>query len=334
MFRIGLMGCGSVADFGHVPAILSTPGLELVALFDPSQPHLQALGDKYGIAGRFDDAEQFFAQKLDAVIISSPPFVHLENALLAFKHGCDVLCEKPLASTEEEAREMEAAAVKAGRKLYTAFVYRFSPVAQQIREWVHARTVGEIKALRLIYDWGLHGQYMQDSAGKWVESPLWHGRMIEGGPMVDCGVHQIDLARWWLGSDVKTWQSAGAWVSNYEAPDHVYVHLRHESGALTTVETSFTYDHTAREPVSIFTYDLIGTGGTLHYNRDGYILEARTGEGTIRVPGASEKNFPGMWSAFQHALETGDPGDLASPDDGIRATAIANEATASAIAQS
>jgi predicted dehydrogenase len=151
--------------------------------------------------------------------------------------------------------------------------------------------------------------------------------MLEGGPLVDCGVHQIDLARWWLGSEVESFDSVGAWVVDYDDPDHIYLHMHHANGALTTVEVSFTFGHTAREPFSVFSYHLVGTGGILRYERDGYVLEAHTGSGTIRLPGSSEKNFAGMHEAFLHALETGDPGDLALPADGIVATRIASQAT-------
>jgi predicted dehydrogenase len=327
------MGCGEVADFGHIPAILQTPGLELAAVYDPSPNRLQLIGDKYGIANRFGDLERFFDCKLDAVIVASPAPTHLENGIAAARHACHVLCEKPLEADEARSLRLAQEVSSEGKALFTAFCYRFSPVAQQIRSWVRDGIVGEIRALRLIYDWNLHGRYEPTANGEWIESPRWRGRMIEGGPLVDCGVHQIDLARWWLGSEITSVEAAGAWVSDYEAPDHIYCHLRHANGALTTVETSFTFGHTARDPWSIFSYHLIGTGGLLRYERDGYLVEAHTWSETIRVPGASEKNFPGMWGAFAHWLETGEKGDLATPEDGIIATKLATRATEAAIAQ-
>ena len=84
---------------------------------------------------------------------------------------------------------------------------------------------------------------------------------------------------------------------------------------------------TVREPISLFQYHLIGTGGLIRYEREGWILEARTGTETIRVPGASEKSFPGMYDALASALLTGDDGDMPSPQDGLIATRIARTAT-------
>ena len=149
--------------------------------------------------------------------------------------------------------------------------------------------------------------------------------------MVDCGVHQIDLSRWWLGQEVERYEAAAAWVSDYDAPDHVYLHLDHSRGAHTMVEMSFTYGHTAKDPLPHFSYHLIGTGGVLRYDRDGYVLEARTGQETLRVPGASEKNFSGMYAEFERALSTGEPGNLATARDGLVATRIARTATERAI---
>ena len=151
--------------------------------------------------------------------------------------------------------------------------------------------------------------------------------------MVDCGVHQIDLARWWLGSEVAHYQAAGAWVEDYRSPDHMWLHLDHDSGAHTMAEMSFSYGHTARDPLTHFSYHLIGTEGMIRYDRDGWLFELRTKHGTHHLPGASEKNFEGMHAAFAHALETGERGALPTGQDGLRATQIARQATELAIAQ-
>ncbi|AIE87988.1 Gfo/Idh/MocA family protein [Fimbriimonas ginsengisoli] len=326
MARVGVMGCGAVAEFGHLPAIVGTPGLELVALFDPSASRVNAMSERFG-GTPFTDPGAFFAAKPEAIVVASPAGTHLENVLAAAERGIHVLCEKPLAMNDDDAQTMIDAMASAGKMLFTGFVYRFSPVALQIKKWVEEEIAGDIRSLRLIYDWDLHGQWEQTSDGKWIESPRWRGRMLEGGPMVDCGVHQIDLARWWLGGEVLRYDVAAAWVSDYEAPDHVYLHMDHEGGAHTMVEMSFTYGHTAAEPAPIFTYDLIGTGGVIHFNRDGWRLDVRHGQGTLVAPGASEKNFPGMYAAFSEALRTGEPGMMPSGRDGLVATRIARTAT-------
>jgi predicted dehydrogenase len=319
------MGCGHVAEFGHLPAIQEAAGLELVALYDPvpgkAADHAAIFGGQ-----PFEDPEAFFSTDLDVVAITSSAPAHRENVLNAAKHGVHVICEKPIAMTDEEGEEMCAAMEAVGKEFFVGFCYRFSPVAQQIKRWVEDGIVGEIRALRLIYNWHLHGQFMRSPEGEWIESPLYRGRMEEGGPLVDCGVHQIDLARWWLGSEVTKQSAAGAWIGNFEAPDHIWLHMTHASGALTTVEVSYAHGHTVKEPRSIFTYELIGTGGVIRFDRDGYILEARHGQGTIIAPGSSEKYFPGMYAALVERLN-GSNVEMPTADDGIIATLIARHAT-------
>lgn len=333
MKKIGLMGCGMVADYGHLPAILATEGLEAWAVYDPDPERAYGLQKKYGIPHGYAVSSMFMESGIDAVVITSSAPAHRQNLDEAARYGLPVLCEKPLASTDADAISMIKTMDDAGLMLATGFCYRYSPVAQNIKRLVEGGAIGSVRSLRLIYIWSLHGRDVVDEGGHVSPNPYFVGRMDEGGPMVDCGVHQIDLARWWLGSDVEHYQAAGAWVENYQAPDHMWLHLDHENGAHTMAEMSFTYGHTVRDPLAHFSYHLIGTDGIIRYDRDGWVFEVRTRYGTHRLPGASEKNFEGMYAAFGRALETGDTGELPTGFDGLRATQIAREATESVIAR-
>ncbi|MBC8065916.1 MAG: Gfo/Idh/MocA family oxidoreductase, partial [Chlorobia bacterium] len=245
MIRIGIVGCGEVANFGHLPAITSNPSLELAALFDPSEANLNATAAKFGNPPTFKDLAGFYSVGLDAVVIASPAPTHRENVLYAATQGVHVLCEKPISDDEDEAREMADAMAKSGKIFTIGFCYRFSSVSTQIRDWVGQGVIGKVRSLRFVYIWNLHGRYRPGpDDGAWIESPPWRGRMVEGGPMVDCGVHSVDLARMWLGTDPVRIHGEGAWVADYEAPDHMYLHLDHSCGAHTMVEMSFTFCHT------------------------------------------------------------------------------------------
>lgn len=317
------MGCGDVATFGHLPAISQTDGLELAAAFDPDPRRLSRL--EPGTPG-FTVEDEFFAQPLDAVVVASPVGAHRANVLACAERKLPVLCEKPIAASDEDAAQMIEA--MGDTPLWTAFVYRFSPVAIQIKRWLDDGVIGTPRFFRFVYDWNLHGQYAVDESGAWSESPRFRGRMLEGGPLVDCGVHQIDLVRWWSGLEISDWTAAGAHVlDGFDAPDTTFLHLALGEEVRASVEVSFAYGHTAKEARSLFTYDVFGTGGTIRYDRDGYLLEARTGEGTIRAEGASEKNFAGMYAALRDALHSGDHCLLPSATDGLIATRIATDAT-------
>ena len=95
---------------------------------------------------------------------------------------------------------------------------------------------------------------------------------------------------------------------------------------------SFAYTHTAKEPRAHFSYHLIGTDGLIRFDRDNWHFEVRNSHGTEYIPGASEKNFTGMYHAWRDALETGVSGNLPSAHDGLLVTRIARAATEQVIA--
>ncbi|RYG27798.1 Gfo/Idh/MocA family oxidoreductase, partial [bacterium] len=287
---------------------------------------------RHAVPAWFTDQEAFFAHGLDAVVVCSPAPFHKDNVLAAAAHGVNVLCEKPIAMDEEEADEMIAAMKASGKGFAIAFVYRYAQIATQIRDWVRQGLIGEVRSLRLIYCWHLHGRYRPLGDGKWAENEVWQGRMLEGGPMVDCGVHQIDLARWWTGKEIVRGEAAAAWVADgYEAPDHLYAHLDHEGGCHTMVEMSFSYGHTVQEPAPLFSYDVIGTGGVIRYDRSGWMLTVRDGESVRIGPASAEKGFVEMHRAFAATLASGDWKEMPSPADGRIATDWARNLTELAI---
>jgi len=326
------MGCGMVAQYGHLPAILATPGLKLHAVFDPNADNLRKTQERYGIPYAFTDAEAFFKSGIEAVSITSPAPCHRDNVLQAAAHRLPVLCEKPLAMNRAEGDEMVAAMNAAGVSLYAAFCYRFSPCALKIRELVRSGVIGEVRSLRLIYNWSLHGKYTTAPDGTRILQKRREDRMLEGGPMIDCGTHQIDLASFWLGSPVRAFSSHGAWVDNYEAPDHMWVHLDHANGAHTVVEISYSYHHTTKNPRSEFLYELIGTEGVIRYDRTTEKFTAETTRGLQTYDFGPEKNFDGLYAEWANALVTGSSELLTTAEDGLRVIEIASEATRAAIA--
>ena len=334
MIRLGLIGCGVVASYGHLPAILETPGLQIHSVLDPDAGHLAEAQRRFNVPHGFTDVDAFFQSGIDAVVICSPAPVHYHDVMKCVEYKKPALCEKPLAMSEAEAQEMIDAMAAAGLPLYAGFTYRFAPIALDIHRLVREGAIGEVRSMRLIYVWDCHGKYNERAK---PESGLYDrrvGRMLEGGPVVDCGVHQIDLARWWTGSEVKRVAGMGAWVETegYHFPDHVYLHMDHENGAHAAIEISFTYGHTSQEPRCEFEYELIGTEGLIRYNRQGRYFEVVTKHGTQWLNWTEEKNFPGMYREFEQALRTGNAGLMPTANDGLAATRIARIGTESAVA--
>ena len=149
--------------------------------------------------------------------------------------------------------------------------------------------------------------------------------------MVDCGTHQIDLADFWLGSEVVDFSSHGAWVDDYEAPDHLWVHMDHANGAHTLVEMSYSYHHTSKVQASEFVYELIGTEGVIRYDRNAQTFRMENTLGTVDLEFHPEKSFSGMYAEWAHALATGHSDLLTSAEAGMRVVEIARNATDTAV---
>ena len=331
--KIGLMGCGVIAQGRHIPAIFDTEGLELHAVFEPDEGRRARAKEDLGIPRVYADPEPFFDSGIEVVSVVSPVPSHRDNVLGAARRRLPVLCEKPLAMTAVDATRMIAAMREAGAPLFTAFCYRFSPAALRILELVRERAIGDVRSLRFVYNWGALGKYEPGPDGRPVLRSMREGRMREGGPLFDCGTHQIDLARFWLGSEVVRFTGHGAWVDDYEAPDHVWVHMEHASGAHSTVEVSYSYHHTSKKARSEFVYELIGTEGVIRYDRNRQSFTLENGQGSQSFPFHGEKNFAGMYSELARFLETGESSLLASATEGLRATEIALGATEQAMAR-
>lgn len=334
MIRLGLIGCGVVASYGHLPAIKETPGLSIHSIMDPDPAKLAEAQQRFGVPQAFSDLDAFMQSGIDAVVICSPATVHYADVMACAKYGKPALCEKPLAMSETEAQEMIDVMNNAKLPLFVGFTYRFAPIALDIHRLIREGAIGQVRSQRLIYVWDCHGKYNergQEASGLYDRRV---GRMLEGGPMVDCGTHQIDLARWWTGSEVTHVTGRGAWVETegYHFPDHVYLHMDHQSGAHSMVEVSFTYGHTSLEPRCEFEYEVIGTDGLIRYNRQGRYFECVTRHGTQYLNWTEEKNFHGMYREFEQALRTGSPGLMPTAFDGLAATKLARIATEDAVA--
>lgn len=330
--KIGVMGCGVVSEYGHLPPLRDSTRFEVRALMDPDQARLADYQKRFGVPQGYTDQDAFMKSGLDAVSICSPAPFHLANIKGCAEHGLPTLCEKPLAMDADEAKQIVQLMGKAKLPLFVGFCYRFAGCAQAIRDLVQNGAIGQVRTLRLIYNWDCHGKYEQGPDGKWRVYQRRVDRMLEGGPMVDCGVHQIDLAQWWLQSPVVRYEGHGSWCDQYEAPDHIFLHMDHDCGAHTMVEMSYSYGHTTKNKYNEFIYELIGTDGIIRYERNTNLFELRTHQYTQKLEHTGEKNFADMYDHFANALEFNDPGDLCTGAEAIVVTDIARHATDQIIA--
>ncbi len=188
--RVGIVGLGM--GRWHLEAYQKVADVEVAAIADSDPARLAEAGDKYGIKARYEDAEAMFKKAgLDAVSIATPNKFHCPLTLAALGQGLHVLCEKPMAMTVAEAEKMEVAAKRAKRTLMLNFSFRFTNASFALKQQVDSGVIGDIYFGRTVW----HRRRGMPRFGGWFGIKELSG----GGPLIDLGVHRIDLALWLMG---------------------------------------------------------------------------------------------------------------------------------------
>ena len=229
-------------------------------------------GEKHGITRLYtDEAEMLRAlPELDAVSVCTWNSAHAPCTIMALEAGKHVLCEKPMATSAKEAETMLAAAKKAGKKLMIGFVRRFGNDTEITRDFINAGSLGEIYYAKATY-LRRHG-----NPGGWFGDKS----RSAGGPLIDLGVHVMDLTRYLMGNPTPvsvygaTFHKLGNRPgvkkpkSNYrsstvtseeicDVEDAVVALVRYDNGAVLNIEASFALN--VKEPSG--KVDLFGTRG-------------------------------------------------------------------------
>jgi predicted dehydrogenase len=186
------VGCGAIARSFHLPALVRhpavVPGLILV---DPDVGRAKALASEFNV-GRTATTYTEILGDVDAVIVTVPHHLHYGISLACLQAGKHVLCEKPLAESPREAREMVAAADAAGVTLCVNHVLRLYPLTRHIAEMAHDGVLGKLQ--RIQFAWG--EKFEQPAASRFY---FGGGGASPRGVLFDKGPHVIDLICWWLG---------------------------------------------------------------------------------------------------------------------------------------
>jgi len=187
--------------------------VELVAACDVRKDAAERLAKEHGIPHVFDDYRKMFeAVDLDLVDIATPNALHAPIGLAALKAGCHVYCEKPLSATPAEVRKLIEARQAAGRKLMTGQNMRFEGKNQALKKYAASGMLGDI-------------YYARASMLRRRGAPGWGGflrrDLAGGGPLVDIGVHILDLTLWMMGFPVPVSVSGVAPTKLANLPDIV-----------------------------------------------------------------------------------------------------------------
>lgn len=271
---IGIIGSGGIAQTAHMPGYqaCAADGVRIIACSDINPETARKAADAFEVPHVFTDYAQMLAMdEIDAVSVCTPNYLHLQPTIDALEAGKHVLVEKPLAMNAAEGKAMVEAARRSGKKFQVGFMTRFQSGAQALKRFIDAGDMGDIyfaraQAMRRrgIPGWGVFTQ--KDKQG--------------GGPLIDIGVHILDLTLWLMGHPKPTFCSGqtyakfghreglvgllGQWDPTiFTVEDFAVGLVRFENGATLVLESSFCANQEQRDH---FNTELFGTEGGCNYN--------------------------------------------------------------------
>ncbi len=187
--RIGIVGCGYIAEHQHLPAYKNIEELEIIALCDVNEQRAKALSEKFGVPRTYTEYEKMFEKEdLDIVTVASIPQFHGPIAMAAANRGINVFCEKPLAMSLDEANKVVQTAELNKVKLMVNQNFRWRPEFEAAKKIVDAKLLGEIFYANIEqFFWNDHFQ------GSYTMPNIIHEMVV----------HYIDLLRWLVGREAE-----------------------------------------------------------------------------------------------------------------------------------
>ena len=187
MLKVGIIGCGGIANGKHLPSLKKIPEVEMVAFCDIRPERAEKAAKEYGIPGAkvcTDYHELLADPSIDVVHVLTPNREHAQISIDALYAGKHVMCEKPMAKCAADARRMVEAAAKTGKKLTIGYQNRHSAKADYLKKAIVRGDLGEI-------------YFAEAIAMRRRGTPTWGVFLDEeeqgGGPLIDIGTHSLDL---------------------------------------------------------------------------------------------------------------------------------------------
>lgn len=239
--RIAIIGTGHRA-WAHLAILKSLPSYQVVALADPTPENLDRAATLAPGAKTYSDYHKLLSEvkDLDAVLVVTPSFLHAAPTIAAFERGLAVLCEKPMATTVEDANRMIEASRKAGKPLYIGFQKRLVPITRKMKELVDSGAIGKVHlATGNLFrgDWNPRSwKYTDPKTG--VATNWRYLTLTEGSALLEDGVHEIDSLHWMINDRVARVMAAGgnAVYKDRETADHIATIVEYASGVKLSFE--------------------------------------------------------------------------------------------------
>ncbi len=187
--RVGVIGCGGFGLFA-LQHFAQVDGIKLVGMAGTHRPAAIAAAKRFGIPDIEDVEKLVNRDDVDLIYISTPPFLHHPQAILALQAGKHVICEKPLAITLEQADEMIELAKKNNLLIVANLMQRYNPIYDKVKQLIDEKILGEV----------LHGYFENYACDEQLGPDHWFwDKSKSGGIFIEHAVHFFDMFEGWLG---------------------------------------------------------------------------------------------------------------------------------------
>ncbi|QOV87776.1 Gfo/Idh/MocA family protein [Humisphaera borealis] len=312
--RYGVVGCGAIAQRRHIPECVHNPNSTLVALCDPNAQRIDEISKAYGgVAKCYTDyAEMLKDPTVDAVVVSGPNSMHASQSIQALEAGKHVLCEKPMATTREDAKAMMAAAKKSGNYLMIALNQRLIPAHKRAKEIIDSGRLGKVLSFRTAFQHPGPESWSVDGGKSW----FFQKGSAFMGVTGDLGVHKADLLRWLLGQEfvevggfISTLDKRDAAGKLIELDDNAFLKLKTDKGVLGSMILSWTnYGPEENYTIVFCEKGVLSIGTDPTY---GVIVDYRNGEKELHKVGEIATNTrqvpSGVIDSFTECIRTSTP---------------------------
>ncbi|MGE7119442.1 Gfo/Idh/MocA family protein [Peribacillus sp. NPDC046944] len=237
--QVGVIGCGSIAKNRHFPEYEAHQETDIVAVCDIAQDRANAAAQRYDAKAYTDYIELLKNKDIDVVSVCTPNYLHAPITIAALEAGKHVLCEKPMATSLEDAEKMNEAAIKSGKILMIGHNQRFVPSHQKAKKLIESGELGKIYSFRTAFGHSGPETWSVDGENSW----FFKKDQAVIGAMGDLGVHKADLLRYVLGEE---FVEVGAFVETSakqqaDVDDSAACILRTGSGIIGTLTASWSY---------------------------------------------------------------------------------------------
>jgi predicted dehydrogenase len=230
--NVAVVGLGWIAQIVHLPMLEKLPDATVVAVCDNDKARARHVSDKHGIKNVYNDLDKMLRQEeIHAVHVCTSTDSHASVAIACLEAGKDVLVERPLARTYDEAARIVEAAAKAKRKLMVGMNSRFRPDAMILRSLIEAGELGDIFYTK--GGWLIRGGNEQ----------TWKTRKEKagGGAFIDLGIVILDMSLWMMGyPDVEKVSAMTYYHETKSVEDSAVAFLRMKNGTSITIEVSWS----------------------------------------------------------------------------------------------